>query len=219
MKRLCASLAVAAGLAFTGLAGAANAAAYTMTPGDHLQVVFYGHEDLTAPKGGGTGTPYIVRPDGKVTFPLVGEMNTAGKTVEDFTKELTEAYSAYLVEPRITINILKLGTTRVYVLGEVRAPGMYELDKSHRVLDALGAARGFTDKSAKKHIYLVRAGSNKAEELDILAYMKKGQQKHNVELGEGDCLYLTSNKKVNVLQLVGQVVNTINNIDEIESRK
>lgn len=56
----------------------------------------------------------------------------------------------YLVRPQVSVNILKLGTTRVYVLGEVKKPGLYELEKSHRVLDALGKAEGFTEKAAKK---------------------------------------------------------------------
>ena len=77
-------------------------------------------------------------------------------TVFEFTQLLTKELSEYIINPNITVNVAKLGTTRVFVMGEVNRQGMYELTKSHRVLDALGAAGGFTQKAAKKDIYLVR---------------------------------------------------------------
>ena len=84
----------------------------------------------------------------------------------------------------------------MYVLGEVKRPGLFELEKSHRVLDALAKAEGFTEKSAKRNIFLVRAGSTEVQQLNINNYLRKADQSANLELHEGDCLYLTSNHKV-----------------------
>lgn len=215
MKKLLAAL-LAAGTMALAVPAAQAAEPYKMTPGDQLQVVVYGHADLSSSTA---QTPYIVRPDGKISFPLVGEMDTTGLTLDQFQAKLTEAYSEYIVNPQIALNIVKLGTTRVYVLGQVKQPGMFELEKSHRVLDALGAAHGFTDKAAKKNIFLVRAGSNKAERLDINAYLRSGDQKYNMELQEGDSLYITSNHKFNMLTFVSQLSSALNNIDEMERRK
>lgn len=92
---------------------------YIMCPGDQLQVVVYGHEDLSSPPNSNT-TPYTVRPDGKVTFPLIGDIDVTGKTVTEFTRQLEASLAEYLVRPQVSVNILKLGTTRVYVLGEVK---------------------------------------------------------------------------------------------------
>ena len=170
---------------------------YIMSPGDNLQIVIYGHEDLSSPKGG-TATQYIVRPDGKVSFPLVGDIDIKGKTVADFQKELTLSFSEYIVNPQISVNITKLGTTRVYVLGEVKKQGIYELEKSHRVLDALGKAEGFTEKSSKKNIFLVRKGSSEPIKVNINDYLKKADIAQNYVLNEGDCLFITSNGKINI---------------------
>lgn len=152
-------LALTLALSLQGLAAASAADNdYIMCPGDQLQVVVYGHEDLSSPPNSNT-TPYTVRPDGKVTFPLIGDIDVTGKTVTEFTRQLEASLAEYLVRPQVSVNILKLGTTRVYVLGEVKKPGLYELEKSHRVLDALGKAEGFTEKAAKKKIFLIRKGA------------------------------------------------------------
>lgn len=115
---------------------------YNMNAGDQLQIQVMGHGDLT-------GT-YVARTDGKFEYPLIGTVEIEGKTIDGLTQELKERLAEYIVNPLITINIAKMGTTRVFVLGEVRHAGLHELTKSHRVLDAIGAANGFTDKAAKK---------------------------------------------------------------------
>ena len=90
-------------------------------PGDNLQIIVTGYEEFGGTdKSGSVNTNiYIVRPDGKVTFPLVGVLDTTGKTVNEFTAELTNRLSEYLVNPDVNVNLARLGTTRVFVLGEV----------------------------------------------------------------------------------------------------
>ena len=86
----------------------------------------------------------------------------------------------------------------MFVLGEVRHAGLHELTKSHRALDAIGAANGFTDKAAKKKVYLIRNGKeDNIQFLNFNAYLRKGDVSQNPVLQEGDCLYLTSNHKFN----------------------
>ena len=200
MKKTILALGLAASLsAFSLTASAANAqntTDYIMCPGDVLQVIVYGHEDLSTPANASNSSPYVVRPDGKVSFPLIGDVNVTGKTVAQFREELANRFSQYLVTPSISVNVMKLGTTRVYVLGEIKRPGLYELEKSHKVIDALAKAEGFTEKSGKKNVFLVRAGSTEVEKLNINNFLTKGDQKGNVVLNEGDCLYLTSNHKI-----------------------
>ena len=200
MKKTILALGLAASLsAFSLTADAANAqntTDYIMCPGDVLQVIVYGHEDLSTPANASNSSPYVVRPDGKVSFPLIGDVDVTGKTVAQFREELASRFSQYLVTPSISVNVMKLGTTRVYVLGEIKRPGLYELEKSHKVIDALAKAEGFTEKSGKKNVFLVRAGSTEVEKLNINNFLTKGDQKGNVVLNEGDCLYLTSNHKI-----------------------
>lgn len=196
-------LAAVLGLAFT-FCGAAAAEEYIMTPGDQLQIYVLGHPDISSTRAN-SDSSYTVRPDGKLNFPLVGEIDVNGLTVFEFTNLLTKELSEYIINPKITVNVAKLGTTRVFVLGEVKNQGMHELTKSHRVLDALGAAGGFTEKSAKKNIYLVRNGvreADRVQKLNILNYMKKGDMSQNLILQEGDCLFLTSNHKLTLMDVL-----------------
>lgn len=188
---------------------------YVMCPGDQLRVVVYGHEDLSSPQTGNT-TPYIVRPDGKVNFPLIGDIDVTGKTVPQFTQELQNSFAEYLVDPQISINLIKLGTTRVYVLGEIKRPGLYELTKSHNVLDALGMAEGFTEKSAKKNIFLIRKGATEPILVNINDYFRKADQSQNYVLNEGDCLFLTSNHKILIARDIMPFVMGAYYIDRID---
>ena len=196
-------LAAVLGLALT-FCGAAAAEEYIMTPGDQLQIYVLGHPDISSTRAN-SDSSYTVRPDGKLNFPLVGEIDVNGLTVFEFTNLLTKELSEYIINPKITVNVAKLGTTRVFVMGEVSKQGMYELSKSHRVMDALGAAGGFTQKAAKKSIFLVRnrgTAEENVQKLNILNYMKKGDMSQNLVLQEGDCLFLTSNHKVTLMDVL-----------------
>ncbi len=201
MKKTIAVLLLGAALTLTNVAAAEE---YIMTPGDQLQIYVLGHPDISSTRAN-SDSSYTVRPDGKLNFPLVGEIDINGLTVYEFTNLLTKELSEYIINPKITVNVAKLGTTRVFVMGEVRNQGMYELSKSHRVMDALGAAGGFTQKAAKKDIYLVRNGAreeDRVQKLNILNYMKKGDMSQNLVLQEGDCLFLTSNHKISLADVL-----------------
>ena len=201
MKKIAAALALCAALTFSGVAAAEE---YIMSPGDQLQIYVLGHPDISSTRAN-TDSAYTVRPDGKLNFPLVGEIDVNGMTVFEFTQLLTKELSEYIINPNITVNVAKLGTTRVFVMGEVNRQGMYELTKSHRVLDALGAAGGFTQKAAKKNIYLVRNVGQPEEivqKLNINNFLRKGDVTQNLVLHEGDCLYLTSNHKITLADVL-----------------
>lgn len=220
MKKLMAALLLGAALTFTNVAAAAE---YIMTPGDQLQIYVLGHPDISSTRAN-NDSAYTVRPDGKMNFPLVGEIDVNGLTVYEFTQLLTKELSEYIINPKITVNVAKLGTTRVFVMGEVSKQGMHELTKSHRVLDALGAAGGFTQKAAKKNIYLVRnvgTPEENVQKLNILNYMKKGDMSQNVVLQEGDCLFLTSNHKLtlgNILSMANSLIDSWYDVDTIKRR-
>lgn len=82
--------------------------AYLMRSGDEVQMIVYRHEDIST-KEGTAYVPYVVRPDGKLALPLIGDIEVAGKTVEEATIAITKAYSYYLKNPRISLNITKCG--------------------------------------------------------------------------------------------------------------
>ena len=198
MRRL--MLAVLMALLISGGSTALAAPEYIMSPGDKLMITVTGYDEYSS-NPTQPDSAFIVRPDGRVSFPLVGTIDTTDKTVNQFTEELRSKLAEYLVNPDVSVNIAQWGTTRVFVLGEVNKAGLYELTKSHRVLDAIGAANGFTKDAAKKKVYLIRDGDEKkTTQLNFNNYLTKGDAKQNVVLHEGDCLYLTSNGRFNFSQ-------------------
>ena len=194
---------------------------YTFNPGAQLQIYVMGHPDISSPIDN-SDSSYVVRPDGKLDFPLIGTIDTVGKTVDEFKQELREKLSEYIIDPKITINVTSWGSTRVFVLGQIQKQGIFALTRSHRVLDALAAAGGFTNKTAKKRIFLVRNGQEEnIQELNFNQFLKKGDTTQNPIMNEGDCLYLTSNHKLSfasVFSLVTGAISTWNNVDEIKDR-
>lgn len=197
-KFLCNALVVVGLLCSVGVAQAAEADTYIMNGGDVLNIQVFDNPDLSSPKdGGGDVNPYIVRPDGIFSMPLIGDVNVKGKTTFAVTNELVDRLSAYLRDPIVTINVVKEGATRVYVLGEVKRQGLYELPKSHTLLDALGTAAGFTEYSNKKNVFVVRNGQRDALlKVNVAQLLKNKKEADNVVLNDGDCVFLSSNQKI-----------------------
>ena len=194
----------------------AQANEYLMSPGDKLNITILGHEDISSKEN--PNTTYIVRPDGKVSFPLIGEIDSKGMTVDTFTKTLQARLAEYLVNPEVTVNIAELGTTRVYVFGEVNKPGLYELTKSHDVLDAVGIANGFTKDAAKKKVFLVRRNKpNEAIKVNLNDILKKGDLSQNHVVQEGDLLYLTSNGRIDFARDIMPFVSAAYMVSEIQN--
>lgn len=219
MKKAMAALLLGTALTFCNVAAAEE---YIMTPGDALQIYVLGHPDMSSTRAN-ADSAYTVRPDGKVEFPLVGTIDCNGKTVTEFTSELKARLSEYIINPDVTVNVARLGTTRVFVLGEVNKQGMYELVKSHRVMDALGAANGFTKLAAKSNVYLIRrSDQDNVQKLNVNHLLRKGDVSQNVVLNEGDCLYLTSNHKISlqdILLAANRVANSWYYIDRTKNNK
>ncbi|WP_378950822.1 polysaccharide biosynthesis/export family protein [Pelosinus sp. sgz500959] len=171
--------------------GVVNAEEYRLGPGDVLNVTVWGYEDLQVKE-------LIVRPDGNIAFPLVGEVKAAGTSAGTLTENLTQGLSGYVKDPKVTVNVLKFHTTRVYVLGEVVKPGMYEIERDHNLLDAIGIAGGYTKNAAKKQVMILHKGKMDAPiKANLLNILQKGDMTQNYVLGEGDVVYLTDNGKIN----------------------
>lgn len=198
------------------LTGVASAQEYTMRPGDQLSIVVVQEPNIsTSVNSAGTTTPYVVRPDGKVSVPMVGDIDAEGMTVEAFTTSLRQSLRRYIIEPDISVNIVKLGGIRVYVFGEVNRPGAYELTKGHTVIDAIGAAAGFNWDTAKKKIYLIRR--EKPQQLvtiNLNHMLKTGDLEQNYDMEEGDVLYLTKNSRINFTRDIAPIFSSIYTLSE-----
>lgn len=215
MRKLITILALTAALAFTVPAAAAEEDTYVISPRDHIKISVMFHEDLS-------GT-YVPLSDSTFEYPLIGTISAPGKTVLQLTEEMKQRLSKYIIDPKITINITTMGGTKVYVFGQVPHQGAFNLnERTHNVVDALAAAGGFGFKTSKKRIFLLRGGQKETmRQIDMKAYLQKGDLSQNVELQEGDVLYLTSNHKLTFANIFGLVTSSLgawNDVDEIIKR-
>jgi polysaccharide export outer membrane protein len=101
-----------------------------------------------------------VRSDGKISLPLVGELQASGQTPRQLEKELALKLQNYISEPEVTVIVQEVRSQRFNILGQVAKPGSYLLTNSSTVLDAIALAGGFCDFAKKKSIYVLRQESD-----------------------------------------------------------
>ena len=97
-----------------------------------------------------------VRSDGKISLPLVGEVQASGETPRQLEQEIAQKLKNYISEPEVTVIVQQINSQKFNILGQVTRPGTYPLTNSLTVLDAIAVASGFRDFAKKKSIYILR---------------------------------------------------------------
>jgi polysaccharide export outer membrane protein len=97
-----------------------------------------------------------VRPDGKISLPLLNDVQAAGLTAMELANNITEGLKKFINNPQVTVTVAEINSRRVYVTGEVTKPGAYALLPNMTALQALTSAGGFTQFSNPKKIYVLR---------------------------------------------------------------
>ena len=121
---------------------------YVLGAGDKLRIIVFGEENLTG--------EFVVAGNGRLSFPLIGEVQAAGKTVRALQDEITTALKAgYLKDPRISAEVLTFRP--YYIFGEIAKPGEYPYSDGITVLNAVATAGGFTYRANQKYIFIKRA--------------------------------------------------------------
>ncbi|MBK6690389.1 MAG: polysaccharide biosynthesis/export family protein [Deltaproteobacteria bacterium] len=109
---------------------------YVINAGDQLQIEVWQNQQLTR--------SVRVRPDGKITLPLVNDVSAAGETVPSFQKNLTERLKTYIKEPIVSITVTSFSTKQLYIQGQVRTPAAYNYAGEVYLIQALTLAGGTT---------------------------------------------------------------------------
>jgi polysaccharide biosynthesis/export protein len=130
-----------------------------------------------------------VRSDGKISLPLVGELQAGGQTPQQLEQEITKRLQSYISEPEVTVIVQDSKSQKVNILGMVARPGAYLLTSSTTVLDAIAMAGGFKDFAKQKSIYVLRQGSNGTQQRVPFNYkdvIKGKNPDQNIRLQAGD---------------------------------
>ncbi len=101
-----------------------------------------------------------VRSDGKISLPLAGEVQAAGRTPLNLEQDISEKLKSFISEPVVTVIVQQINSQKINVLGMVAKPGSYPLTNAATVLDAISQAGGFRDFAKKKSIYVLRQGAD-----------------------------------------------------------
>jgi polysaccharide export outer membrane protein len=104
-----------------------------------------------------------VRPDGKISLPLLNDVQAAGLTPTQLADQITASLKKFVTDPQVTVIVTEINSQRVYILGEVTRPGAYPLLPQMTLLQALSSAGGFTQFANQKKIYLLRQENGKQE--------------------------------------------------------
>jgi polysaccharide export outer membrane protein len=127
---------------------------YLIGAGDVLEILVWREPDLSR--------TVTVRPDGKISLPLVDDVQAAGGTLLQLKQRLTETLSGYVEQPSVYVMLEENRSKKIYMVGKINTPGEYLLEKNMTVLQAIARAGGFAEWAEKDDIIIVRKGSRAA---------------------------------------------------------
>ncbi len=165
---------------------------YSSGPEDVLEISVWRNQDLSK--------VVAVRPDGRISLPLIGDVTAVGRTPSELTKSIATRLKEYKENPSVSIMVGEVNSYSIFVLGEVNRPGKYPLKSKTTLLQGITIAGGFTPIAARNKLVVFRFGENgdgdhriKASYDDIV--LRDGSQQ-NIELKPGDTLVVPSETMV-----------------------
>ena len=154
---------------------------YVIGVDDVLSILFWRDKDLSAPE-------ITVRPDGKVTLPLLNDVQAAGLTPEQLRDTVLGAARKYVEDPNPTVIVKEIKSRKVFITGQVEKPGPYPLNGTVTVLQLIATAGGLRDFADGKNISVIRVrdGKQSVFEFNYQDLLKKRYLSQNIELAPGD---------------------------------
>jgi polysaccharide export outer membrane protein len=159
----------------------ANASNYVIGSDDLLNVHVWHQTEISG--------PVTVRPDGKITLPLIGELTAGGLTPPQLQISITERLRSFVNEPEVTVVVQQANSKKFNVMGRVVHPGSFSLATRMRVLDGIAAAGGFSDFAKVSKVYVLRVTSTRSVQKLPFNYKRITSGRDdagNVDLQPGD---------------------------------
>ena len=160
--------------------GVTTPTGFTIGTDDVLTIVFWRDKDMS--------TDVVVRPDGRISVPLINDIQAAGLTPEQLRVHLEEAASTLVRDPKATVVVRQINSRKVFITGQVAKPGGYAITAPLTVLQLIAMAGGLQEYADREHIVIVRAGTKGGTSFRF-NYKELAQAKHieqNIELQAGD---------------------------------
>jgi polysaccharide export outer membrane protein len=167
---------------------------YVIGVADVVAISVLDNRDLDAVVG--------VAPGGKISLPLIGEMQAAGLTAAELTKQLTHEYAKKIKSPQVTVSLREVNSYRFYFVGRVAKPGMYTSRSEVTLLQAISMAGGILDGVDLSQAYVAR-GTQRVP-VDFVRLMRQGDLTQNITLNPDDTIVLPDNPQ-HVIYVMGEV--------------
>ena len=180
---------------------------YKLGPGDIINVTVWDHPELTIPAGSyrsaeSSGT--LIADDGTIFYPYAGSLKIAGMTVREVRDALEKRLSRVIERVQLDVRVAVFRSQRVYVVGEVKAPGLQPInDIPMNILEAVNRAGGFSDEADHGNVLLTRKGQT--YRVDVQALYDNGDVSQNVMLQPGDIVNVPD-RKSNKIFVLGEVL-------------
>ncbi|HVZ84261.1 MAG TPA: polysaccharide biosynthesis/export family protein [Terracidiphilus sp.] len=130
----------------------AHDATYVIGADDVLSINVWKEQDLTR--------SITVRSDGKITLPLVGELQAAGRTPSQLEHDISDRLHSYITDPEVTVMVEQINSKKFNILGQVQRPGSYSTALAPTIVDAIAIAGGFKDFAKQKGVYILRQNAD-----------------------------------------------------------
>jgi polysaccharide export outer membrane protein len=153
---------------------------YVIGPTDVLTIVVWEEKDLSS--------EVVVRPDGKISLPLVNDVVAAGLTPEQLRRQLTERVKRFVKDPVVTVVVKQVNNNRAFITGQVTRPGPYVLSGPMTVMHLLAMAGGFTEFADRGHVLIMRFenGVQRSFAFNYDRIVKRQDLSQNIILKAGD---------------------------------
>jgi polysaccharide export outer membrane protein len=165
---------------------------YIIGPEDLLEITVWRNQDLSK--------TVAVRPDGRISMPLIGDVAAVGKTPSQLTEEIASKLKEFKENPSVAIVVKEVNSYAVYVLGEVSKPGKYPLKSKTTLLQGITMAGGFTPMASRNKLVVFRFGENGSGDERIKAsyddIVLRDGSRQNVELKPGDTVVVPAETMV-----------------------
>jgi polysaccharide export outer membrane protein len=157
---------------------------YIIGPDDVLSIVYWRDKDMTA--------EVAVRPDGKISLPLVNDVQAAGLTPTQLRDSLVTESKKYIEDPNVTVVVKQINSRRVFITGEISKPGTYVLSGPTTVLQLIALAGGVRDYADTKKIQIIRNENGKpvSHLFNYKDVMQGKNLQQNIELKPGDTVII-----------------------------
>lgn len=175
---------------------------YLIGEDDNLRITVWQNQDLDQ--------DVIVRPDGKISFPLIGDIQAVGLTIPGLDDVITEKLKDFIKYPEVSISLRKMGGARVMILGQVNAPGLYAVTGARSIMEAISMAGGLTRDSVPSSAVLIRGGfsSPNIQRVNV-AKIFKGDLRQNVILQSQDIIFVPRKFVSDLSYFLNQVLDPI----------